>query len=380
MRISYDLRFAHLPCGSLPYVSNVIRILVRRHPETSWRIYHNTWSAPQQEIVRLLQRDQDNQTEKGRIDYRPVRFGCLSLRHHLEFLRYHDDADLYHYLHFDLPLGMRKIPVVVTIHDLYPLVLPGYCSAVKRGCFKFIAQRNARRATRVITVSKNTKKDIIEHLDIPAEKVIVINQGYSPEFHPIDDDEFLNGIRGKYDLPVKFILYTGNHKSHKNLARLLEAYERLPGKLRKAFPIVLTGPITAETQKLTEQAHNLNIDKQVKFIGMIPGDDLPALNNLASILVLPSVYEGFGIPLVEAMACGTPVLCSNAGAMPDVVADAGQLFDPYDIEQISQTLKEALENDVDNPVVRQSCLGRAEMFSWEKTAQQTYQLYESIAG
>ena len=377
MKVSYDLRFAHLPCGSWPYVANVIEILMGEHPETQWRVYHNDWSPPQQEIVETLRSRFSG--ENGRLELRKVKARCLSLRHHLEFSRIHDDADVYHYLHFDLPLGMRRIPLVVTIHDLYPLVLPGYCSAAKRGFFRFIARRNAHRAAAVITVSKSTRNDIVEQLSVPEDKIKVIPQGYSQKFRVIDDEGRLGRVRREHRLPERFILYTGNHKYHKNLRRLLQAYAALPRDMRSGIPMVLTGPITEETRQLQELARQLDIESLVSFTGLVPMADLPAMYNLASLLVLPSIYEGFGIPLVEAMACGTPVACADAAAMPEVVGDAGRLFDPYSVDDMTEALAAAVSNDIDNENVRQGCLERAKRYSWEHTAQLTYEVYKSVA-
>jgi len=379
MKVSYDLRFAHLPCGSWPYVSQVIEIMVRQYPQTAWKIYHNPSSKPQQEIVRRLKSLYGNADDGRQLSYQPVKCNCLSLAHHVEFLRFKDDSDVYHYLHFDMPLGMRKIPLVFTVHDLYPLVLPEYCSELKKKFFRYICQENARRAAGVITVSQNTKKDILEHLDIPEEKITVIPQGYSTGFRPIDDVDALKGIAEKYQLPQSFLLYTGNHKPHKNLARLFQAYAILPAALRQEMHLVLTGPITADTENLRQLAMKLGIDRQIKFIGLIDPDDLPGLYNLACLLVLPSLYEGFGLPPLEAMACGKPVVCARAGALPEVVGSAGRLFDPYDVDDIASVLTEAIDKDINDPLRRNMLLGRAAEFGWEKTAQKTYQLYEEIA-
>jgi len=379
MKISYDLRFAHLPGGSWPYVSQLIWILVRDHPETQWRIYHNPWSVPQQEIIQHLQQEHPSQAGTAGIDYRPVHCGCLSIRHHIEFLGVRDDACVYHYPHFDSPLGMRRIPLVVTIHDLYPLVLPGYCSPAKRAYFKFVTRQNARRARRIITISQNTKKDIVEYLKIPPEKIVVISQGHSREFCPVRDDQLLKCTGEKYHLPKKFMLYTGNHKPHKNLGRLLQALAELPDSLRKNFPLILTGPITADTQKLLAQANKLKIENQVRFLCSVGNEDLPHLYNLATLVVHPSLYEGFGLAPLEAMACGTPAVCSNASAIPEVAGQVCRLFDPYSVEDIAATITAALENDIDNPEKRQECLTHAANFTWEKCAHQTYKVYQAIA-
>ncbi|MBI9017148.1 MAG: glycosyltransferase family 4 protein [Phycisphaerae bacterium] len=375
MKISYDFRFANLPCGSWPYVSNVIAIIAREYPLTQWNIYHNSWCASQMRIVNIIK--DDFAAEHDRFNFIPVKNTCLSLKHHLEFAKFKDDADLYHYLHFDMPLGMKGLPLICTIHDLYPLVLDGYCSPLKKKYFKYICKKNAQRAFKVITVSQNTKNDIINHLGINPDKIEVIYQGHPEQFKPIDDPETLTAIKVKYQLPENFILYTGNHKPHKNLPRLIQAYAKLPKNLRDQFKMVLTGPITAETHELKALALALGIQNDLHFIGMVDFDDLPAIYNLGSMSVMASLCEGFGIPLVESMACGKPVICSNISAMPEVVGDIGRKFDPYDIDSISETLKHTLENDIDNDNLKY--INRASQFSWHNTALKTYEIYRQAA-
>ncbi len=314
--------------------------------------------------------------------------GCLSLGHHLEFRHFQDDSDVYHYPHFDMPLGLKGPSLVLTIHDLYPLTLPGYCSKLKRTYFRYIAGKNARRASRVITVSRNTKNDVVEQLNIPEQKITVINQGYSDKFRPIEDKSLLATVADKYHLPETFILYTGNHKPHKNIARLIQAFVQLPGALQKKYPLILTGPISDDTTNLINQAKSLNLTATTKptiptadltFLGLIDADDLPAIYNLASLGVLPSLYEGFGLAPLEAMTCGTPAICSNTSATPEVAGDAARLFDPYNINDIARTLQTALENDLNNPKVQQAGFENAKRFSWKKNSKLTYQVYEEIS-
>ena len=380
MKIGYDLRFAHFPGGGGVYTAQLLQELVRIHPESRWSIYYNRWSEHQREIVRRLEEQQRAHPDNPALELLAVRAPMLSLRQHLEFLFCRPKVDLYHYPHFDLPVGLGAVPVVLTIHDLYPVLLEGYCSGAKRAYFYRLSKYNARCAARVITVSENSKKDLIEYLGIAEEKIAVIHQGYSPVFRPIDDEKLLGEIRLRLKLPEKFILYTGNHKPHKNLARLLAGYAALPKRLTNEFALVLTGATSGQTDKLRAQAAALGVAGQVKFIGLVREEDLPGLYNLAALVVLPSLYEGFGLPLVEAMACGTCVACSNTSALPEVVAEAGRRFDPCSEQEISWVLAAALDNDVGNPAVRAAVRRRAAEFSWAKTAAKTYEVYRGVAG
>lgn len=372
MKISFDLRFAHLPGGGGVYTAELLKALVQTRPEIPWKIYHNPESRRQQAIIAELQNKGAN------LEPTAVKAPCLSLRQHWEFRKFKDNKDLYHYPHFDMPLGMRGIPLVMTIHDLYPLTLPDYCSPMKRQYFHWLTRHNARRASRVITISQHTQRDIQQWLQCPPEKIRLIPQGYSRQYQPIQDRQHLTEVRQKHRLPEKFILYVGNHKPHKNLARLLEGYRLLPKETRQEYALVLTGPISKYTKTLQDLADRLDIRPQLQFLGLIGEEDLPALYNLASLCVLPSLNEGFGLPLVEAMACGTAVACSNAAAIPEVVGSAGRLFDPLDPQAISQAILQAIQNDVGKAAIRQKCLDQAAKFSWEKTAAQTWQVYQEI--
>jgi len=378
LTISLDLRFAHLPGGGRVYAQKLAPALVATHPQVHWRLYHNRCCPHQQQIIQQLRNSLIQQNQPVNLELHPVSSKCLSLKQHLEFLHFHDDADLYHYLHFDLPLGIRGLPLVVTIHDLYPLTVPGYCSTAKRAYFSRMVRSSTHRAAAVIAISQHTKNDIMRLLDVPSEKISVIPQSHSPAYQPMDDQEFLNRLRQKYQLPEKFIFYTGNHKLHKNLTRLIKAYARLAPAQQKEFPLILTGQIDTEAQELLTLAEKLQIKESVTFIGWADQEDLPGLYNLCSLAVLPSFYEGFGLLPLEAMACGKPVVCSNATAIPEVVGSVARLFDPDSVEEITAVLQESLKNDVDNPQLKQSALAQAAKFSVQKTADETFQVYRKV--
>jgi len=375
MKISFDLRFAHLPGGGRVYVRRLITTLLPEYPDNHWVLYHNRWCPHQQEIIRGLYSLVLPECY-GNIELRSVHAPILSLRHHIEFLRFHDTSELYHYPHFDLPLGLRRVPIMITLHDLYPLSDVGYCSAVKRAYFYRLTRRAVRRAVRVIAISEYTKNEAVRLLNVPAEKITVVPQSHDPVHHPIDDIELLSRIREKYNLSKRFIFYTGNHKPHKNLVRLLNSYARLSGELRREYPLVLAGGLSPQTKQLVLQTTELGIEKDVVFLGWVAAEDLPALYNLASLVVLPSLYEGFGYAVVEALACGTAVACSNGGAIPEVAGTTARFFDPYSEEEMTAALAMSLANDVDNPQVCEAGIRRAEQFSIYKTARLTYKVYQ----
>ncbi|MBN1765841.1 MAG: glycosyltransferase family 4 protein, partial [Sedimentisphaerales bacterium] len=315
MLISFDLRMAHLPGGGRVYVQKLLPTLAGEYPHIRWRLYYNHSCPAQREIIENISSLDHLRNNPEHLELRQVRSGPLTLSHHIEFLPVKDDASLYHYLHFDMPWGMRGLPLVMTIHDLYPLTVKGYCSGMKRAYFYRVARHNAHRATRIITISNYSRKDIVQYLEVDEKKVIVIPQSHAGIFRPIDDCDYLNQVRRKYHLPEKFIFYTGNHKPHKNLARLIRAYGKLPESLRREYTLVLTGAVTQQGRKLLDLSKESGLNESVMFTGWVDDGDLPGLYNLASLLVQPSLYEGFGLAPLEALACGTPVACSNATAI-----------------------------------------------------------------
>ena len=375
IKIALDLRFASLPGGGRVYMQKLFPALVQMYPHVKWQVFTNTKCPHQQEIIQRTRKCIPPEESHSRMEIIPVRSSCLSLRQHAEFRRLPKNADLYHYPHFDLPLAMRGMPLVITIHDLYPLTVSGYCSAPKRWYFSRLIRHNVRRAARVIAISEHTKKDLIKYLQIPDEKIIVIPQSHAPRYRPIQNSQILDAIRQKYSLPKQFILYTGNHKPHKNLPRLLQAFARLENSSRENFPLILTGPIDSEARNLLKLAARLHIQNQIRFTGWLEQQDLPAVYNLASLVVLPSLYEGFGLATLEAMACGKPVACSNATAVPEVVGSLGRRFNPYHLGEITEALQLTLEYDLNNEQLRQALLDRAAQFSIQSTAEKTFQTY-----
>ncbi len=380
MKISFDLRLAALPGGGRVYARNLFPELVAMAPAEDWTIYHNPDCPAQRQIISQARSRLEESGLDPSLELQAVRHRTLSLRHHLEFRKFRDSNDLYHYLHFDMPLGMRNLPLVMTIHDLYPLTVENYCSTAQRLYFQWITKKNAQRSSRIITISNHSKKDIIERLGVPHERVAVIPQSCQKSFKPIENIDLLETLRKKYRLPERFIFYTGNHKKHKNLPNLIKSCSILPQKLRKEYPLVITGKITGESEKLVSLARHFEPDFRVIWAGWVNEEDLPGLYNLASLVVQPSFYEGFGLAPLEAMSCGTPVAASNATAIPEVVGDVGRLFDPCSIEDMTRAIQMALEKDVDNTELREKCLAQAARFSQEKTARETFAVYKMVVG
>jgi len=274
-----------------------------------------------------------------------------------------------------LPAGLGPIrgtfPAVVTVHDIMPLRFPHLFRPWYRNYVRVVLPRLAQRARAVISVSATVKREIEEWLGVPAERVTVIPHGVDPVFRPlVADDARASAVRRRYNLPPTFALAVGSIEPRKNLPRLIEALERLRGRPGSAdIFLVHAGPEGWRPEAATSSV--------VRFLGYVPTEDLAALYSLARVFVYPSLWEGFGMPILEAMACGCPVVTSNLSSMPEVAGEAAVFVDPYSSEDVARGVAVAWE---DAPVRdRLVALGRerAAQFTWARTARETVAVYEA---
>lgn len=257
-----------------------------------------------------------------------------------------------------------KTKMIMTIHDLNHLRFPQYYSPFHKYYYKYIVKPSALKCKKILTVSEFSKKEIVDWLKCDKDKVIVTYNGVDDKFKLIEDISELNKVKNKYNLPDKFVLYIGNLKPHKNVETLIKAM----GLVDNGIKLVINGKANKSVGKLINK---FNLYDKVKFIGYVDDKDLPVLYSLASIFVFPSLYEGFGLPALEAMACGCPVVCSNTSSLPEVVGDIGKKFEPEDYKQLSELIKKVLNESCD----KQKLIERSKLFSWEKTCNETLKIY-----
>ncbi len=278
---------------------------------------------------------------------------------------------LHHGMAFALPAAWRG-PSVVTIFDLSFLRYPDRLSAARRVYLRWATQYAARRAQRVITISESSKAEIAALLGTPPDRIDVAPPGVGEEFTP-HPPEAVEAFRRANGLPERFILYLGTLEPRKNLPTLLRAYAGLPQ--RGAVKLVLAGARgwgLGEIEALIEQ---LDLDEDVILPGFIAGSDLPMWYNSAQIFAYPSAYEGFGMPVVEAMACGVPVVASAASSLPEAAGDAGRLVPPDDVEAWQGALAELLDDPAEREAMAARGIEQAKRFTWRRTAQQTVAAY-----
>jgi glycosyltransferase involved in cell wall biosynthesis len=283
--------------------------------------------------------------------------------------------DLVHYPNFNLSFYSPS-PFVVTIHDLIYYLYPEACPNKLGHLYaKTMLRRAARKSKLVITDSFFSKNDIVKHLGIPEEKVCVVYIGVNQKYHPIENPKrFLR----KYNLPENYILYVGNHEVRKNIVGLLRAYSI--SKCRNDYFLVIGGKKDPRRGEIYEAIKKLSLENRVIFTDYILEEDLPAIYTAAKLFVFPSFYEGFGLPPLEAMACGTPVVCSNATSLPESVGKAAITVEPSDISGLARAMDEVLSNQVLQKELIREGIEQAKKFSWENTAKKTIEVYRKALG
>lgn len=277
--------------------------------------------------------------------------------------------------YYKAPL-LPPCPVVVTIHDLFFIEYLGRRRLLHDAIRRRLAQLYARRAAAVITDSEYSKRAVVERLGLEPGKVTVIPVALGPDFAP---QPLTDPVRRRYGLGEPYILYVGNFKPHKNLPRLIRAYAALPGRVRATHQLVLAGGDGARRPALEELARALGVHQRVVFPGPIDDADLPALYAGAALFVLPSLEEGFGLPALEAMACGAPVVASRRAALPEVLGEAGLLVDPDDEADLAAGMARVLSDAALSDELRQRGFARARLFSPDRTSQRVIALLREVS-
>jgi glycosyltransferase involved in cell wall biosynthesis len=232
----------------------------------------------------------------------------------------------------------------------------------------------------VLTVSESSKRDILRFVDAQPEKIDVIYNAYDERFGVEPCEEDVVRVRDRYQLNDEFVLYAGNVKPHKNLERLIEAFHLVRKRGLDHLKLVLIGDEISRYAALRRAVHQHQLHKYVRFLGYMPEATLAVMYRLAGVFVFPSLYEGFGLPPLEAMASGTPVVTSNLSSLPEVTGDAAVLIDPYDPAAIAGGIERVLTDETLRRDLRRKGLARAQQFSWEQSVRRVREIYKEAAG
>jgi glycosyltransferase involved in cell wall biosynthesis len=368
VRIGIDARKLH-DFGIGTYIRNLLRQLARLDPDTEYV---------------LLSRPEDRQAlaalgENFRSVLETAPNYSLSEQLKVPWALKREGVELFHAPHYVLP-PLVSCRSVVTIHDCIHLMFPQYLpSRLALLYARASITMASKRATRVLTVSESSKRDILKFVDVPAAKIDVIHNAYDDRFGVEPREEDVVRVRDRYQLHDEFVLYAGNVKPHKNLARLIEAFHHVRNRGLDHLKLVLIGDEISKYAALRRAVHQHQLHKYVRFLGYLPEETLAVMYRLAAVFVFPSLYEGFGLPPLEAMASGTPVVTSNVSSLPEVAGDAAVLVDPYDPVAIADGIYDVLTDVSVRRDLRRKGVTRAHQFSWEASVRRVLDIYREVA-
>ena len=369
MKIAIDARKLH-DFGIGTYIRNLLRHLSRIDRENEYVLLcHQSDMA----VAGTL-------GENFRTVLEPAANYSVSEQFHIPLVLMREKPDVFHAPHYVLPVAVRSRSVV-TIHDCIHLMFPQYLPnraayAYARGAM----WSAARKSDRILTVSEASKRDILHFFNVPPDKIVVVYNGIDERFWIQPSPEEIARVRERFQLDHGFVLYAGTIKPHKNLVRLIEAFAALRKGEFEELKLLIIGDEISKLPALRRAVHSHKLHKHVRFLGFLPDETLAALYRLAAVFVFPSLYEGFGLPPLEAMASGTPVVTSNVSSLPEVAGDAAILVDPYDVSSIVDGVRRVLTDPLLADELRRKGLTRARDFSWERSVTRTHDIYRLVGG
>ena len=359
MKIALDLRMLiEPPDGISRYALELLRGLPKELPFA--------------EVLAVGDRDRIARQLGAQQRVLAARTSSISLAEQLELpaLLYREAVDVFHATLFVAPALYHR-PCVLTLHDVNYMVLPQLYGQHRKLYFQTAVRLFAKQAKAIVTVSDFSRREIEQHLKIPAERVEVIGNGVDPRFRPASR-EALQQFREEKGLPAEYLLYVGSYAPHKNVPTLLRAYARL----EDAPPLVLCG---RNPETIRAEVEALGLGSRVVLFPASNDEELPLLYSGATLFVFPSRYEGFGLPPLEAMACGTPVIAANAGSLPEVTDGAAVLFMPDDDVALANRIGELLGSSDKRAELAMRGRVRAAQFTWESSVQRHAAIYRRVA-
>jgi glycosyltransferase involved in cell wall biosynthesis len=331
------------------------------------------------EFVAYVSEDTAHEWLPPRIQVRPIsRNPFVRLGYDLARRVRQDQPDLLH-VQYTAPVGC-PVPVVVSVHDVSFLEHPEYFPWTRARQLQWTVRRTVRRAAKVLTGSEFSRKSILKvYGDLDEDKVVVVPNAAAPEFRPLSRDAATAAVRDRFHIPTPFLLSVGDLQPRKNQIGLIQAFARLV----RAYPqlkhrLVLAGKETWFAGRVREAARESGVEDRIRFLGFVSDQDLLQLYNACDLFVFPSFYEGFGLPALEAMACGRAVVCANTTALPEVVDGAAIVCDPYNADEIARAIADLLLDGELRARMERLGLQRAAHFSWQKTAEGTLNVFREV--
>ena len=368
MRIGIDARLSYYVQGGITqYTLNLIRALAGVDRENEYLVFQR---RPDQRTI--VSQDNFRRISLWAPTHHPVEQYLLGLE-----LAFQPKIDVVHCTDFIPPFYYRGT-TVITVHDLAFLLYPHFLTRRSARYYGLI-DRAVRRADHIIAVSEATKRDLVRLTGTPENKMTVIYEAAEPIYFPIHDQEVLARIHAKYHLPEQYVLFVGTIEPRKNLPTLIRAFQGLVEKYKSQADLVIVGKKGWLYNDVYELVDKLHLQDRVHFLGRVPTADLPHLYNASQMLVLPSYYEGFGLPPLEAMACGVPVIVSDTSVMPEVVGDAALRVPHEDVEGFTVAMWRLLTDQNLRADMIAKGQKRVKCFSWERAARETLDVYKRVA-
>ena len=367
MRVAIDARKLH-DFGIGTYIRNLLRQLARIDRQTDYVLLSGA-------------QDMDVASQLGpnfRAVLEPSPNYSLREQLHVPWVLRRERPDVFHAPHYVLPPAVL-CRSVVTIHDCIHLMFPQYLPNKMAYAYARASMWAAvKRSDRILTVSEASKRDILHFFNVAPEKIVVVYNAIDDHFWLTPPDEEVARVRERYQLDHQFVLYVGNIKPHKNLVRLIESFAELRRTGFEELKLLIIGDEISKLPSLRRAVHGHKLHKHVRFLGYVSDDTLRVLYRLAALFAFPSLYEGFGLPPLEAMASGTPVVASNQSSLPEVTGDAAVLVDPYDVASIVDGMRRVLSDPTLAADLRRRGPERAREFSWSRSVAQTRTVYEQV--
>ncbi|MHB8134123.1 MAG: glycosyltransferase family 4 protein [Anaerolineaceae bacterium] len=359
------------PVGAGIYIKNIVRGLLHSSSDFQFRVLAHQDDFSIFELDEPYQKQFIFQKDHGR--------GARILSEQFKYPSIINQGNfcLYHGLHYSFPI-IKPCPLIVTIHDLTYFTHPEMHIYLKRFYFKFFIKQACKKVDNILAISNNTKTDLLNIVDCDPEKITVTSLGVDRIYFMEQSDIELEKTKQKYDLPENFILFMGLIEPRKNVPLLIRAYLNLIDHFHINQHLVIAGRWGWESKNILEEIDHHPQKSKIHFLGYVDENDKPSLYKLADIFVYPSAYEGFGLPVLEAMASGTPVISSNISSMPEIVRKNGILINPNDQSALENAIKNLLNDSGLQELFSTNGKKQAQDFSWDCTINQTLLAYEKV--
>ena len=376
LRIGIDARPLYWT-GIGRYIEETLLHLSRIDLQNEYFIYYHE-SLPKSRVGRAYWHPE----LRGKIETRNFRFvvchvPVCSVREQIALptMLRRDGIALFHSPYINVPL-LAKCHRIVTIHDIH---LRNYMRSTKRAYYEFMTRRALVSAQRIIVVSQSLRDEVRRFMPACAEKIAVIHHGVSAAFHPVTNALELADMKRAHHIRGEYFLFVGTFLAHKNLPVLIRAFHRVRKSLSEPCQLVIAAKVDERFSEPLRLVRGLGLSDDVLFVGHVAKETLPALYSGAKALVVPSLYESFGLPVIEAMSCGTPVIASSLWALPEVAGEAALLIDPHSELQLIEAMLRIYRDPILRACLREQGLRRAKEFSWLHAAKQLRQVYEACA-